>query len=131
MGDIFSIVFTEKSKLLILGCQNTSIQWYDFEHNPTHHQEIVTQKDCQKAQFFRMFHDLGFNPLFKQQTDASIQCVIKNDHVYSNAHDGYVYCMKYAYNIPNLNGEALITGAYMINHYFCEQLLITRNIRFR
>lgn len=61
-----------------------------------------------------MFHELGFNPLVPQQAIEKdiIQCVIKPNHVYSNAHDGYVYCMAYAYNIPNLDGEALITGTF-------------------
>jgi di- and tripeptidase len=71
---------------------------------------VTISKNCQKAQFFELFHDdLSFNPL-QQSIDASIQCVIKTNHVYSNAHDGYVYCMTYADNIPNLDGEALITG---------------------
>lgn len=31
--------------------------------------------------------------------------------MYYNAHDGYVYCMTCSDNIPNIEGEVLITGS--------------------
>ncbi|KAI7877892.1 uncharacterized protein EV154DRAFT_545778 [Mucor mucedo] len=119
VGDIFSIVYTEKSHLLFFGCQNTSIQWYDFDHQQQDgHSVAITQESShtQKTQFFKLFHDLGLDAkqhhdyLFKEEDDL-VQCVIKTNQVRSNAHDGYVYCMASSNNIPNVEGEVLITGS--------------------
>jgi di- and tripeptidase len=69
----------------------------------------------QKAQFFKLFHDLGLDAKqqhsMEQEEKDLIQCVIRTNNVYQNAHDGYIYCMTYANNIPNLEGEVLITGS--------------------
>ncbi|GAA5816262.1 hypothetical protein MFLAVUS_009788 [Mucor flavus] len=122
VGDIFSVIYAEKSHLLFFGCQNTSMQWYDFglgPHTTLPHQPMVqdsNQPDTQKTQFFQMFHDLGLNAkqhhdyLFTEETDL-IQCVICTNQVYVNAHDGYVYCMAYANDLPNIEGEVIITGS--------------------
>lgn len=129
MGDIFSILYTTKSHLLFLGCQNTSIQWYDFDQDPqtkglttaSDHHDLhmaVSSPRCnssyQKAQFFKLFHDLGLDAKqqhFIEEEKDLIQCVIRTNNVYQNAHDGYIYCMAYANDIPNLEGEVLITGS--------------------
>lgn len=121
VGDVFSIVFT-RNQLLFLGCQNTSIQWYDFNEKSTIESSgfINNNKNCQKNQFFNLFHDLGLHSSkqFIQEEKHVIQCVIRANNVYSNAHDGYIYCMTYAYDMPNLAGEVLITGIYKyINIY--------------
>lgn len=63
-----------------------------------------------------MFHDLGLDAkqhhdyLFTEESDL-IQCVICTNQVYLNAHDGYVYCMAYANDLPNIEGEVIITGS--------------------
>lgn len=129
VGDIFSVVYTEKSHLLFFGCQNTSIQWYDFDQQDPHGHP-VTANECstQKTQFFKLFHDLGLDAkqhhdyLFKEEDDL-IQCVIKTNQVYSNAHDGYVYCMTSSNNIPNIEGEVLITGSGAGNIKVCSTQL--------
>lgn len=119
VGDIFSIIYAEKSRLLFFGCQNTSIQWYDFDQ--THTTALVnntnTQEAVQKAQFFKLFHELGLdskqhhdNILFQEDKDL-IQSFVRTSNVCYNAHDGYVYCMAYSDNIPNIEGEVLITGS--------------------
>ncbi|GAA5805297.1 hypothetical protein HPULCUR_010812 [Helicostylum pulchrum] len=122
VGDIFSVTYAEKSHLLFFGCQNTSMQWYDFglgPHTTPPHQPMIqgsNQPDTQKSQFFQMFHDLGLNAkqhhdyLFTEETDL-IQCVICTNQVYANAHNGYVYCMAYANDLPNIEGEVIITGS--------------------
>lgn len=40
-----------------------------------------------------------------------IKCVIREKNVYSNAHDGYVYCLLHAKDVPNMEGEVLISGS--------------------
>ncbi|GAN06839.1 hypothetical protein MAM1_0137c06329 [Mucor ambiguus] len=120
VGDIFSIVYTP-NRVLFFGCQNTSIQWYDFNEAPQQQHLInnnnnsnnKNESDCQKTQFFKLFHDLGLHSSkqYTQQDTAVDQCVIRTKNVYSNAHDGYVYCMAYTQDIPNLAGQILITGS--------------------
>lgn len=115
VGDIFSIVYTP-SQVLFFGCQNTSIQWYDFNEAPQQQRldgnNNKSENECQKTQFFKLFHDLGLHSSKQliQQDAAVAQCVIRTKNVYSNAHDGYVYCMTYTQDIPNLAGQVLITG---------------------
>ncbi|KAL9544998.1 hypothetical protein MBANPS3_007346 [Mucor bainieri] len=120
-SDIFSIVYTP-NRVLFFGCQNTSIQWYDFNETPQQQHLInnisnndnkSSENDCQKTQFFKLFHDLGLHPSkqFTEQDTTVAQCVIRTKNVYSNAHDGYVYCMTYTHDIPNLAGQVLITGS--------------------
>ncbi|CEP13700.1 hypothetical protein [Parasitella parasitica] len=110
VGDIFSIVFTQ-SQLLFFGCQNTSIQWYDFNEKSANGSSVfANNKNCQKTQFFKLFHDLGLHPSKQsvQEEKDVIQCVIRANNVYSNAHDGYIYCIAYSKDIPNLAGEAQV-----------------------
>jgi di- and tripeptidase len=112
--------------LLFFGCQNTSIQWYDFDQDPQSSNHIdggvplavSSPRSCksynQKTQFFKLFHDLGLDGKqqhFIEEEEDLIQCVIRTNNVHSNAHDGYVYCMAYTIDIPNLEGEVLITGS--------------------
>lgn len=40
-----------------------------------------------------------------------IKCVIRERNVCSNAHDGYIYCLLHAHDIPNVEGEVLISGS--------------------
>lgn len=114
VGDIFSVLFTPESNLVFFGCQNTSIQWCDFLDHPQESiQQQINAESSQKTQFFQLFHDfLGMDASSKQfeEENEVVQRVIKTNNVYSNAHDGYVYCMTCAVNIPNVNGEVLITG---------------------
>ncbi|KAK4514768.1 60S ribosomal protein L17B [Mucor velutinosus] len=117
VGDIFSMVYTP-NRVLFFGCQNTSIQWYDFKEAPQQQRLInnnnnKNENGCQKTQFFKLFHDLGLHSSkqFIQQDAAVAQCVIRTSNVYSNAHDGYVYSMTYAQDIPNLAGQVLLTGS--------------------
>ena len=114
VGDIFSIAYAEQSQLLFFGCQNTSIQWYDFDEHAMNDKEDI-QTECQKTRFFKLFHEMGLDGKqhhdegFQEEEDL-VQCVVTTNHVFSNAHDGYVYCMAYA-NIPNIENDVLITGS--------------------
>ncbi|EPB87503.1 hypothetical protein HMPREF1544_05697 [Mucor circinelloides 1006PhL] len=113
VGDIFCIVYTPNRKLFF-GCQNTSIQWYDF-NEPPQQQSVINSSSTnnEKTQFFKLFHDLGLHSSkqFAEQDATVAQCVIRTSNVYSNAHDGYIYCMTYTRDLPNLAGQVLITGS--------------------
>ncbi|KAI9351897.1 hypothetical protein BD770DRAFT_393563 [Pilaira anomala] len=117
VGDIFTLIYTSGSNLLFFGCQNTSMQWYDFGQGPQHHpilQDPIHPSRTEKSQFFKLFHDLGLDTKQHHHVEEEqdlIQCVIKTNHVYANAHDGYIYCMAYANDLPNIEGEVIITGS--------------------
>ncbi|CAO3701846.1 unnamed protein product [Rhizopus stolonifer] len=40
-----------------------------------------------------------------------VKCIVREKNVYNNAHDGYVYCLLAAKDIPNIEGEVLISGS--------------------
>lgn len=95
------------------------MQWYDFGQGPQHHPILQDpihhpQSRTEKSQFFKLFHDLGLDTKQHHHVEEEqdlIQCVIKTNHVYANAHDGYIYCMAYANDLPNIEGEVIITGS--------------------
>jgi di- and tripeptidase len=120
VGDIFSVLFTPESQLLFFGCQNTSIQWCDFKDYSREDQQINSET-TQKTQFFQLFHDfLGIDASSNCFEESGVvQHGIKPSNIYSNAHDGYVYCMTCAVNIPNVNEEVLITGKLARIHSSC------------
>lgn len=126
VGDIFCIVYTPNRKLFF-GCQNTSIQWYDF-NEPPQQQSVINSSSTnnEKTQFFKLFHDLGLHSSkqFAEQDATVAQCVIRTSNVYSNAHDGYIYCMTYTRDLPNLAGQVLITGNMQVDmiHGPCRTL---------
>ncbi|KAI8069989.1 WD40-repeat-containing domain protein [Gongronella butleri] len=117
VGDIFSVVYSEQSSMFFFGCQNTSIQWYDFNDPQTHGcstdvPEIpVNLRMNQKAKFFDCdSSDLDDDGALGDENDV-IKCVIRERNVCMNAHDGYVYCLLHASNVPNMDGEVIISGS--------------------
>ncbi|OAD72119.1 hypothetical protein PHYBLDRAFT_96544, partial [Phycomyces blakesleeanus NRRL 1555(-)] len=99
VGDIFSIVYSEKSNTLFFGSQNTSIQWYSFDDPQTRGSTTgvpvlpITPRNSQKLKFFE-----GPGMLECEITDNFdedvIKCVVREKNVHLNAHDGYVYSIK-------------------------------------
>ncbi|KAI8379206.1 WD40-repeat-containing domain protein [Radiomyces spectabilis] len=114
VGDIFSIVYSEQSNMFFFGSQNTSIQWYDFADPQTHGSSTdvpiipITPRNSQKSKFFEN-HDDGDDS--RNGDSDVIQCVIREKNVYLNAHDGYVYCLLHSTDVPNIDGEVLISGS--------------------
>ncbi|KAJ2956566.1 hypothetical protein NQZ79_g7593 [Umbelopsis isabellina] len=119
VGDIFSLVYSDTSNILFLGSQNTSIQWYDFsdpqttglsDNAPT--TPISPRYTAQTSKFFGAKID---TPTFEERNNPLdtevIQCVIRDSNVFVNAHDGYVYCLALEYDLPNIDGEVLISGS--------------------
>ncbi|ORY93487.1 hypothetical protein BCR43DRAFT_444964 [Syncephalastrum racemosum] len=115
VGDIFSVVFSEQSHTIFFGSQNTSIQWYDFGDPQTHGMtgdlpSIPALSDHQKSKFFESPSCLEDLERFPGEEDV-IQCIIREKNVCMNAHDGYVYCLLHVSDIPNTEGEVLISGS--------------------
>ncbi|KAI9269351.1 hypothetical protein BY458DRAFT_187021 [Sporodiniella umbellata] len=121
VGDVFSIVYSDKSSVLFFGSQNTSIQWYSFADPQTHGcamdiPNVPLSPRKKKGNTFNFF-DLKEHPGYEDEQLQElldkdvIKCVIREKNVYSNAHDGYVYCLLHAKDIPNVEGEALISGS--------------------
>ncbi|KAL0088636.1 hypothetical protein F4703DRAFT_1734820, partial [Phycomyces blakesleeanus] len=115
VGDVFSVVYAKQAQMLFLGCQNTSIQWYDLDDlknetamDTTSHKSTVLRNKCQKSRFFA--NGLGSNIENLEYKDVK-QCVVREKNVLTNAHDGYVYCLIYSNDIPNVNGEVLVSGS--------------------
>ncbi|CAO3692343.1 unnamed protein product [Umbelopsis ramanniana] len=119
VGDIFSIVYSEVSNLLFLGSQNTSIQWYDFSDpqtngpsDPAPLASISPRYTAQTSKFFGSKIDTPSTEERRNPMDVEvIQCVIRDSNVLVNAHDGYVYCLALEYDLPNIEGEVLISGS--------------------
>ncbi|KAF7729747.1 hypothetical protein EC973_003825 [Apophysomyces ossiformis] len=93
--------------------QNTSIQWYDFSDPQTHGSTTdiplipVTPRNVQKSKFFE-----GIDEEAQDSVDKDvIKCVIREKNVRLNAHDGYVYCLLHSTELPNIDGEVLISGS--------------------
>ncbi|KAI8086176.1 uncharacterized protein BX664DRAFT_335096 [Halteromyces radiatus] len=117
VGDIFSVVYSDVSNMFIFGSQNTSIQWYDFDDPQTHGATTdvpvipISLRNSQKSKFFSNDTD-GYDGYNHNVMDEDvIKCVVREKNVYSNAHDGYVYCLLHSTNIPNVDGEVIISGS--------------------
>ncbi|KAI9321641.1 hypothetical protein BX666DRAFT_2017500 [Dichotomocladium elegans] len=122
VGDIFSMVFSESKQTLFFGSQNTSIQWYDFADPQTHGSasqvpvipESFRSYSHQKLKFFESppsYDDLVDEVDRFPSEDNVTKCVIREKNVHSNAHEGYVYCLLHATDIPNVDGEVIISGS--------------------
>ncbi|CAO3678442.1 unnamed protein product [Rhizopus stolonifer] len=122
VGDIFSVVYSDKSNVFFFGSQNTSIQWYDFADPQTHGCALdipsVPPSPRKKKGNTINFFDLSDHPGAEEEERLQelldknvIKCVIREKNVYSNAHDGYVYCLLHAKDIPNIEGEVLLSGS--------------------
>ncbi|KAI9031822.1 WD40-repeat-containing domain protein [Phycomyces nitens] len=116
VGDVFSIVYSEKSNTLFFGSQNTSIQWYSFDDPQTRGSTTgvpilpITPRNSQKLKFFEGSGMLKDENLDNFDKDV-IKCVVREKNVHLNAHDGYVYCLLYSTEVPNIDGEVIISGS--------------------
>lgn len=73
---------------------------------------ISPRYTAQTSKFFGAKID---TPTFEERNNPLdtevIQCVIRDSNVFVNAHDGYVYCLALEYDLPNIDGEVLISGS--------------------
>ncbi|KAI7849155.1 WD40-repeat-containing domain protein [Circinella umbellata] len=119
VGDIFSMVYSSTANMLIFGSQNTSIQWYDFTDPQTHGSTgnvpiiPINPRSSQKSKFFESpsYEDICEEVDRFPAEDDLVKCVIREKNVRCNAHDGYVYCLLHAVDVPNVDGEVILSGS--------------------
>ncbi|KAI9275117.1 hypothetical protein EDC94DRAFT_8412 [Helicostylum pulchrum] len=120
VGDIFSVVYSDITNKIYFGSQNTSIQWYDFADPQTHgaiNSDIPLIPESPRKlgttiNFFEDGEEHDEEDRIQAELDKDvIKCVIREKNVCSNAHDGYLYCLLHAKDIPNMEGEVLISGS--------------------
>lgn len=96
-------------------------QWYDFADPQTHGcaldiPSVPPSPRKRKGKTINFFdlsdhHDEEEEKLQEALDKNVIKCVIRERNVCGNAHDGYVYCLLHAKDIPNIEGEVLISGS--------------------
>ncbi|KAL1918753.1 uncharacterized protein VTP21DRAFT_2775 [Calcarisporiella thermophila] len=127
VGDVFSVVFSLVHNTLYIGCQNTSIQWFNISRKRSHinggedpgkaaRRVSTTSRffDCAQARELSFDND-------EKSPDESLAAVqtevpeaekyeISEQNVYYNAHDGYVYTLCLS-RVPQLEKEVLFSGS--------------------
>ncbi|KAI9489794.1 WD40-repeat-containing domain protein [Zychaea mexicana] len=121
VGDIFSMVYSATANMLIFGNQNTSIQWFDLTDPQTNgsagNVPVIPinprSSASQKSKFFGApsYEDIVEEVDRFPTEEYLVKCVIREKNVRSNAHDGYVYCLLHAVDIPNVDGEVVLSGS--------------------
>ncbi|KAI8643152.1 hypothetical protein BD408DRAFT_415352 [Parasitella parasitica] len=120
VGDIFSICYSDTHNTIYFGSQNTSIQWYNFADPQTHGSTLdipaIPDSPRKMGNGINFFEDGEeaddeYERLQQELDKNVIKCVIRERNVYGNAHDGYIYCLLHAKDIPNVEGEVLISGS--------------------
>lgn len=122
-GDLFSLVWSSELQTIYIGCQNTSLQWFDFRHPPIYSDMFSDSGSASPGepgrrphkffdsypQYTRRPADIYANngmmtpPMTYQEGDDSVrQCVvpmpraslqIPATNIIDSAHYGYVYCL--------------------------------------
>lgn len=122
VGDIFSVVYSTSTHKIYFGSQNTSIQWYDFLSDPQTTQgggggganipKSPRTRGNNTINFFEDGEAHDEEDRLQAELDKDvIKCVIREKNVLGNAHDGYLYCLLHAKDVPNMEGEVLISGS--------------------
>ncbi|GJJ72237.1 di- and tripeptidase [Entomortierella parvispora] len=107
VGDVFSVVFSDALNTMYIGCQNTSIQWFDFsESKPDvpHSPNITHSLRSHTPRFFEGSSDTN------EPEDQVTRYSIPESCIYQNSHFGYVYCLLLG-KVPNVEGEILFSGS--------------------
>ncbi|CAO3656823.1 unnamed protein product [Mucor hiemalis] len=120
VGDIFSVVYSTSTNKIYFGSQNTSIQWYDFSDPQTQGASnsdvpVIPKSPRKMGNTINFFEDGEAHDeedrLQAELDKDVIKCVIREKNVLGNAHDGYLYCLLHAKDVPNMEGEVLISGS--------------------
>ncbi|KAF9235175.1 hypothetical protein BU15DRAFT_78272 [Melanogaster broomeanus] len=107
-GDLFSLAWNPVLQTVYFGCQNTSIQWFDFCTGGQAQQQITPGSSTPTRKVHKFFDsypqythkpaDLRANNLSSSPPPEAVICC-KNEfaipacNVLDSAHVGYVYCM--------------------------------------
>lgn len=105
-GDLFSLAWNPIQRTIYVGCQNTSLQWFDFGHQTSGRFEQTSSGSSTPSRKIHKFFDsypqythkpadllannLSYSPPLK--LDANL-IEIPASNVLDSAHFGYVYCM--------------------------------------
>ncbi|KAF9940715.1 hypothetical protein BGZ65_006280 [Modicella reniformis] len=105
VGDVFSVVFSNSLNTLYFGCQNTSIQWFDFSDSKPDvpHSPNITYT-------LRNHMPRFFEGSMKEPEEQATRYSIPESCIYQNGHFGYVYCLLLG-KVPNVEGETLFSGS--------------------
>ncbi|KAG0303882.1 hypothetical protein BGZ99_002567, partial [Dissophora globulifera] len=107
VGDVFSVVFSDSLNTLYIGCQNTSIQWFDFSDSRSdiHLSPNITHAlRSHTPRFFEGTYNAA------APNDQAALCCIPESCIQQNSHFGYVYCLMLG-KVPNIEGEILFSGS--------------------
>ncbi|KAI8362312.1 hypothetical protein B0O80DRAFT_409457 [Mortierella sp. GBAus27b] len=105
VGDVFSVVFSNSLNTMFIGCQNTSIQWFDFSDLKPDVPQSPNITHTLRNHMPRFFEGSVREPE-EQVTRYSIP----ESCIYQNSHFGYVYCLLLG-KVPNVEGEILFSGS--------------------
>jgi di- and tripeptidase len=95
-------------------------QWYDFADPQTHGSAadipLIPDSPRKMGNVIDFFEDgeeaNGEKERLQEELDKDvIKCVIREKNVQGNAHDGYIYCLLHSKDVPNMEGEVLISGS--------------------
>ncbi|KAH0832219.1 glutathione degradosome [Lanmaoa asiatica] len=110
-GDLFSLAWNPVLRTIYLGCQNTSIQWFNFGQqavgrSPQEQTNSGTSTPTRKVhKFFDSYpqythkpadllaNNLGYFPLLDANPYSKNLIEIPATNVLDSAHFGYIYCM--------------------------------------
>ncbi|KAF9289748.1 hypothetical protein BGZ68_008712 [Mortierella alpina] len=107
VGDVFSIVFSDALNIMYIGCQNTSIQWFDFSDDKANAPQSPNITHTLRSHTPRFFVGSSKD---KEPEELVTRYSIPDSCIYQNSHFGYVYCLLLG-KVPNIEGEILFSGS--------------------
>ncbi|KAF9181773.1 hypothetical protein BGZ50_005334 [Haplosporangium sp. Z 11] len=107
VGDVFSVVFSDTLNTMYIGCQNTSIQWFDFSNSNADAPQSLNITHALRNHTPRFFEG---PQTAKEPEEQVTRYSIPDSCIYQNSHFGYVYCLLLG-KVPNTEGEILFSGS--------------------
>ncbi|RUP44419.1 hypothetical protein BC936DRAFT_149478 [Jimgerdemannia flammicorona] len=119
VGDIFVVVYSAERETMYIGCQNTSIQWHNLSKPPTtpttaRFPPISPRYASSASSHFFDGYPADVSRAGTEDDDeepARETRFVADGDVYMSAHDGYVYALLLGRDLPNDNGDILISGS--------------------
>ncbi|KAG0256503.1 hypothetical protein BG011_004472 [Mortierella polycephala] len=107
VGDVFSVVFSDTLNTMYIGCQNTSIQWFDFSDSNADAPQSPNITHALRSHMPRFFEG---PQTVKEPEEQVTRYSIPDSGIYQNSHFGYVYCLLLG-KVPNTEDEILFSGS--------------------
>ncbi|KAF8921560.1 hypothetical protein CPB85DRAFT_1271425 [Mucidula mucida] len=102
-GDLFSLAWSKKLQTIYIGCQNTSLQWFDFKTGPPSDSASSISRKAHKffdsyPQYERRPADIYANNASSGQATPTLESVLPHfaipvTNVVDAAHYGYIYSL--------------------------------------